>query len=148
MYVCIKTYVCFTVFGQAGHAGPGVWLALLCMARLAQKTVNRGPPLLGRGGVDTICTGFGRPRRQLHRVYAVSFGGPVCCVVWSRISRVRLEHMINSYLRDVSIYLKEKLVLISAPKSTVTLFNPDKHQFQTHPDITLEGHTYTTGAQS
>ena len=28
--------------------------------------------------------------------------------------------------------------MISAPKSTVTLFTPDKHQFQMHPDITLE----------
>ena len=49
-----------------------------------------------------------------------------------------LESMINSYLREVGIYLKESLLLISAPKSTVTLFNPDKHQFQTHPNITLE----------
>ena len=29
-------------------------------------------------------------------------------------------------------------LLISELKSTVTLFTPDKHQFQTHPDITLE----------
>ena len=50
----------------------------------------------------------------------------------------QLETMINSYLRDVSIYMKENSLLISAPKSTVTLFTPDKHQFQTHPDITLE----------
>ena len=50
----------------------------------------------------------------------------------------QLESMINSYLRDVGIYLKDNLILISVPKSTVTLFNPDKHQFQTHPDITLE----------
>ena len=28
--------------------------------------------------------------------------------------------------------------MISAPKSTVTLFTPDKHQFQMHPDITLK----------
>ena len=28
--------------------------------------------------------------------------------------------------------------MISAPKSTVTLFTPVKHQFQMHPDITLE----------
>ena len=27
---------------------------------------------------------------------------------------------------------------VSVPKSTVTLFTPDKHQFQTHPNITLE----------
>ena len=46
--------------------------------------------------------------------------------------------MIISYLGDVSIYLKDNSLLISAPKSTVMLFTPDKHQFQTHPDITLE----------
>ena len=46
--------------------------------------------------------------------------------------------MINSYLRDVRIYLKENSRLISAQKSTVKLFTPDKCQFQTHPDITLE----------
>ena len=50
----------------------------------------------------------------------------------------KLESIINSYLRDVSIYLKENSLLISVPKSTVTLFTPDKHQFQTHPDITLK----------
>ena len=46
--------------------------------------------------------------------------------------------MINSYMRDVGIYLKENSLLISAPKSTVTLFTPEKHQFQTYPDITIE----------
>ena len=50
----------------------------------------------------------------------------------------QLESMINNYLRDVNIYLKDNSLVISAPKSTVTLFTPDKHQFQMHPDITLE----------
>ena len=59
--------------------------------------------------------------------------------VWaSGPKSTQLQSMINSYLRDVGIYLKENLLLISAPKSTVTLFTPDTHQFQTHPDITLE----------
>ena len=49
-----------------------------------------------------------------------------------------LESMINSYLRDVCIYLKDNSLLISAPKSTVTLFTPDIHQVQMHPVITLE----------
>ena len=44
---------------------------------------------------------------------------------------VQLESMINIYLKDNSI-------LISAPKSTITLFTPDKPQFQMHLDITLE----------
>ena len=58
---------------------------------------------------------------------------------WATGSKIpQLESMINNYLREVSIYLKDNLLLISAPKSTVTLFTPDKHQFQMHPDITLE----------
>ena len=46
--------------------------------------------------------------------------------------------MINSYMREVVIYLKEISLLISAPKSIVTLFTPETHQFQTHPNSTLE----------
>ena len=46
--------------------------------------------------------------------------------------------MINNYLKEVSVYLKDNSLLMSAPKSKVTLFTPDKYQFQMHPDITLE----------
>ena len=56
--------------------------------------------------------------------------------VWAYEPKIpQLESMINSYLRDVSIYLKENSLLISAPKSTITLFTPDKHPFQTHPYV-------------
>ena len=41
-------------------------------------------------------------------------------------------------MREVSIYLKGNSLLSSAPKSTVTLFKPDKHQFQMHPNINIE----------
>ena len=59
--------------------------------------------------------------------------------VWASGPKIPLlESMINSYPREVGIYLKENSILISAPKSTVTLFTRDKHQFHTHPDITLE----------
>ena len=46
----------------------------------------------------------------------------------------QLESMINSYLREVP---EGKLAFDPATKSTVTLLTQDKHQFQTHPDITL-----------
>ena len=60
-------------------------------------------------------------------------------IVWATGSKIpQLESMINNYLRYVTIYLKDNSHLISAPKSTVTLFTPDKHQFQMHPDITFE----------
>ena len=59
--------------------------------------------------------------------------------VWATGPKIpQLESMITKYLRDVSIYLKDNSLVISAPKSTVTLFTPDKHQFQMHPDNTLE----------
>ena len=59
--------------------------------------------------------------------------------VWASGPKIpQLESMINSYLRDVGIYLKENSHLISAPKSTITLFTQDTYQFQTHPYITLE----------
>ena len=59
--------------------------------------------------------------------------------VWATGPEIpQLESTINNYLRDVSIYLKDNSLLISAPRSTVTLFTPDKQQFQMHPDITLE----------
>ena len=50
--------------------------------------------------------------------------------VWASGPNIpQLVSIINSYLRDVGIYQKENSLLISAPKSTVTLFTPDKHQF-------------------
>ena len=59
--------------------------------------------------------------------------------VWATGPKIpQLESTINSYLSDVSIYLKDNSLLISAPKSTVKLFTPDKHQFQMHPVIILE----------
>ena len=59
--------------------------------------------------------------------------------VWATGPKIpQLESMINNYLRDVSIYLKENSLLISAPKSTVTLFTPDK-QFQM---LLLKTHNY------
>ena len=59
--------------------------------------------------------------------------------VWATGQKIpQLESMINSYMREVSIYLKDNSLLIYAQKSTVTLFTPDKHQFQMHPDIALE----------
>ena len=43
--------------------------------------------------------------------------------VWASAPNMpQLESMINSYLRDVGIYMKENLRFISVPKSTVPLF--------------------------
>ena len=49
-----------------------------------------------------------------------------------------LEDSVNSYLEEIIAYLKDNSLLISAPKSTVTLFSPDPHQAKTHPRILIE----------
>ena len=45
---------------------------------------------------------------------------------------------LNSYLEEITAYLKDNSLLISAPISTVTLFSPDPHQARTHPIILIE----------
>ena len=49
-----------------------------------------------------------------------------------------LEESINSYLEEIITYLKDNSLLISAPKSTVTLFNPYPHHAKTHQRILIE----------
>ena len=49
-----------------------------------------------------------------------------------------LEDSINSYLEEITAYLKDNSLLISAPMSSVTLFSPDPHQAKTHPRILIE----------
>ena len=48
-----------------------------------------------------------------------------------------LEQQIKSYLEEMSTFLKDNSLLISAPKSTVTLFTPDPFQARLHPKIAI-----------
>ena len=45
-----------------------------------------------------------------------------------------MEDSLNSYLEEITAYS----LLISAPKSSVTLFTPDTHQAKTNPRILIE----------
>ena len=49
-----------------------------------------------------------------------------------------MEDSLNSYLEEITAYLKDNSLLISPPKSSVTLFTPDTHQAKTHPKILIE----------
>ena len=48
-----------------------------------------------------------------------------------------LEHKVNTYLTEMSRFLRENSLLISAPKSSVTLFTPDPAQANTRPKIKI-----------
>ena len=49
-----------------------------------------------------------------------------------------MEDSLNSYLEEITAYMKDNSLLISAPKSSVTLFTPDTNQAITHPKILIE----------
>ena len=49
-----------------------------------------------------------------------------------------LEGSINNYLEDIIAYPKDNFLLISTPKSSVTLLTPDTHQAKIHPSIFIE----------
>ena len=56
----------------------------------------------------------------------------------SRVNIPDLEVSINNYLEEITAYLKDNSLLISAPKSSVTLLTPDTHQAKIHPSIFIE----------
>ena len=58
-------------------------------------------------------------------------------VLTSRVKIPELEHMITGYLKAMSYFLQDNSLLISAPKSTVTLFTPDPMQANTEPKIKM-----------
>ena len=49
-----------------------------------------------------------------------------------------LEVSLNNYLEEITAYLKDNSLLISAPMSSVTLLTPDTHQAKTHPSILIK----------
>ena len=48
------------------------------------------------------------------------------------------DNSINSYLEEITVYLKDNSLLISAPKSSVMLFSLDPHIVKIHPRILIE----------
>ena len=48
-----------------------------------------------------------------------------------------LQHKVNTYLTEMPRFLWETWLLISAPKSSVTLFTPDPAQANTRPKIKI-----------
>ena len=58
--------------------------------------------------------------------------------VWASGVNIPDLEVINNYLEEITAYLKDNSLLISAPKSSVTLLTPDTHQAKIHPRIFIE----------
>ena len=56
--------------------------------------------------------------------------------VWASGAKIsELEQKVNTYLTEMTRFSWENSLLISAPKSSVTLFTPDPAQANTRPKI-------------
>ena len=79
--------------------------------------------------------------RPTEPVKRVSYADDI--TVWATgVKILDLEDSINSYLEEINAYLKDKSLLISAPKYSVTLFSPDPHQPRPIREYSLRIHSY------
>ena len=123
------------------------WLSCYMRGRQA-KTCFRGVKSTSRK-VNTGVLQGSKLSPSLFRFYIADMPRPtdpvkrVCyaddLTVWaSGVHIPDLEVSLNNYLEELTTYLKDNSLLISAPKSSVTLLTPDTHQAKTHPDIFIE----------
>ena len=74
-----------------------------------------------------------RPTEPVRRVFYADD-----ITVWaSGVKLSELEQKVNTYLTEMSRFLWENSLLISAPKSSVTLFTPDPALANTRPEIKI-----------
>ena len=101
-------------------------------ARIVHAGVPQGSKL-SKSLFNFYLADMPRPTEHVKRVcYADDI------TVWTSGVRIPvLEQQINSYLEEMSTFLKDNSLLISAPKSTVTLFTPDPFQARIHPKIAI-----------
>ena len=67
-------------------------------------------------------------------VYVVQYADDIS-IYTSGTNIAEMSEKINSYAKIVAEYLKERDLILSAEKSTVTLFTPDTKEFNIHPQV-------------
>ena len=125
------------------HPATARWLACYLRGRQA-KTCFIGVKSTSRK-VKTVVTQGSKLSPSLFSFYIADMPRPTDPVkrVGYADDRVgfRSEHTrpsLNNYLEEITAYLKDTSLLISAPKSSVTLLTPDTHQAKTHTSILIE----------
>ena len=123
------------------------WLSCYLRGRQA-KTCFRGVKSMSRK-VNTGVPQASKLSPSLFTFYTADMPRPtdpvkrVCyaddLTVWALgVNIPDLEVSLNNYLEEITAYLKDNSLLISGPKTSVTLLTPDTHQAKMHPSIFIE----------
>ena len=100
------------------------------------RKVNTGVPLDSKLSPPLLSFYIADMPRPTDPVKRVCYADDI--TVWaSGVNIPNLEIIINN-LEEITAYLKDNSLLISAPKSSVTLLTPDKHQAKIYPSIFIE----------
>ena len=104
---------------------------LLQRCKIASRKVNTGVPQGSKLSPSLFSFYIDDMLRSTEPVKWVCYADDL--TVWATGVKIPdLEDSVNSYLEEITAYLKGNSLLISAPKSTVTLFSPGPHQPKTH----------------
>ena len=113
-------------------------LFVLCVALFpTSRKVNTGIPHGSKLSSSLFNFYIADMPRPTDTVKRVSYADDL--TVWaSGVHITDLEVSLNNYPEEITAYLRDNSLLISAPKSSVTLLTPDTHQAKTYPGIFIE----------
>ena len=128
------------------HTATARWLSWYLRGRQA-NTCFRGVKSTSRKVSTSVPKGSKLPP-SLFSVYIADMPRPTEPVkrvfyaddltMWATGAKIPgLEDSRNNYIEEITAYLKDNSLLISAPKSSVTFFSPDPHRAKTHPRILI-----------
>ena len=100
------------------------------------RIIHTGVPQGSKSSPTLLSVYIADMPRQTEPVKRICYADDI--TVWAfGVEISELEHKVNTYLTEMSRFLWENSLLISAPKSSVTLFRPDPAQANTRPKIKI-----------
>ena len=102
--------------------------------KLKTRVIHTGVPQGSKLSPTLFCVYIADMSRPTEPVMRICYMDDI--TVWDAGIKIsELEQKVSTYLTEMSRFLRANSLLISAPKSSATLFTPDQTQANTHPKI-------------